>query len=343
MTHTLAIDALLHRGAQNAVHTCLNVQAGETVVLIYDQPATRIAQALEAAIVERGGIPRPFLLEALTNRPMGHMPTSILQALQEADVSLYAARALPGELGARMEMMHIINQHSIRHGHMVNISERIMQQGMQADFHLIDALSEQLLTVLRPARHIRVTSPAGTTLDVTLAPHLRWVKTSGIISPQKWGNLPGGEIFTAPFQVEGRLVVDGVVGDYLCEKYGVLNQTPLIIDIVASRVTQVTSANRQLQQDFLHYIQEDPNGNRVGEFAIGTNLAVTEIIGEILQDEKIPGVHLAFGHPYSEHTGQNWSSRTHIDCVMQRASIWVDDVPIMTEGQFHMDTIGFKP
>ncbi len=53
----------------------------------------------------------------------------------------------------------------------------------------------------------------------------------------------------------------------------------------------------------------------MGEFAIGTNIAVEDVRGNILQDEKIPGVHIAFGHPYAEHTGQDWVSTTHIDCV----------------------------
>ena len=44
-------------------------------------------------------------------------------------------------------------------------------------------------------------------------PTIRWIKTSGIISPEKWGNLPGGEIFTTPGEVNGTFVIDGVVGD----------------------------------------------------------------------------------------------------------------------------------
>ena len=38
-----------------------------------------------------------------------------------------------------------------------------------------------------------------------MSPQLKWVKTSGLITPDKWGNLPGGEIFTSPFSVNGRL------------------------------------------------------------------------------------------------------------------------------------------
>ena len=72
----------------------------------------------------------------------------------------------------------------------------------------------------------------------------------------------------------------------------------------------------------------------VGEFAIGTNLACTHIIGHILQDEKLPGIHIAFGHPYCEHTGQTWKSTTHIDCVGRHFDIWLDDEQVMAKGKF---------
>jgi aminopeptidase len=42
--------------------------------------------------------------------------------------------------------------------------------------------------------------------------------------PNKWGNLPGGETFTTPGEVNGTFVIDGVVGDYLCAKYGDLRE-----------------------------------------------------------------------------------------------------------------------
>jgi len=48
------------------------------------------------------------------------------------------------------------------------------------------------------ARQIRAKTPAGTDLVADLNPNYRWVKTSGIISTAKWGNLPGGEVFTTP-------------------------------------------------------------------------------------------------------------------------------------------------
>ena len=56
--------------------------------------------------------------------------------------------------------------------------------------------------------------------------------------------------------------------------------------------------------------------------------------GQILQDEKYPGVHIAFGNPYGAHTGAEWDSSTHIDVVGRKFNIWVDDEQIMHDGKF---------
>jgi leucyl aminopeptidase (aminopeptidase T) len=72
----------------------------------------------------------------------------------------------------------------------------------------------------------------------------------------------------------------------------------------------------------------------VGEFAIGTNIELKHVIGQILQDEKFPGIHIAFGNPYKEHTGADWYSSTHIDVVGLRFDIWVDGRKIMERGRF---------
>ena len=89
-----------------------------------------------------------------------------------------------------------------------------------------------------------------------------------------------------------------------------------------------------MQDEFWSYTHTDENSDRVGEFAIGTNLGVRDVIGNILQDEKIPGVHIAFGNPYGDHTRAKWYSSTHIDVVGRRFSIWADERQIMRDGEF---------
>jgi leucyl aminopeptidase (aminopeptidase T) len=198
----------------------------------------------------------------------------------------------------------------------------------------VDRISTKVLDLVSKAKVIRARTTAGTDLHALLNPDYRWLKTSGLISPEKWGNLPGGEVFTTPGEVNGTFVIDGVVGDYLCAKYGDLKDNPLTIRVEKNRVVEANSENKELEQDFWAYTHTDENSDRVGEFAIGTNIGVKDVIGHILQDEKFPGIHIAFGNPYGEHTGAKWYSSTHIDVVGRRFDIWVDDLQIMQQGQF---------
>ncbi len=333
-SYEVAAAPELAPGARNAIHTCLCLAPHERITLITDREALEIAAALAQEVETVGSPYRLMVLEDYAPRPLATMPAPVLAELERSQVSVYAAAALPGELPARIAMTEVINRRRIRHGHMVNIDRRIMTEGMRADFAEVDALSTRLMVKVRPARAIRVTSPGGTDLVATFVPHLAWIKTSGIISPDKWGNLPGGEIFTCPAGVEGRFVVDGVVGDYLCRKYGDLRATPLVIDVAAARIRGLACAEPDLLAEFRAYTSTDANSDRVGEFAIGTNVAVRDVVGNILQDEKIPSVHIAFGHPYAEHTGADWASTTHIDCVAREASVWVDGEQVMERGRF---------
>ena len=128
-----------------------------------------------------------------------------------------------------------------------------------------------------------------------------------------------------------------MVGDYLCEKFGDLKSAPLTIQIKGNRLTEAHSENHELEEDFWKYTHTDENSDRVGEFAIGTNIGLKDVIGQILQDEKYPGVHIAFGNPYGFHTGADWYSATHIDVVGRKFNIWVDGQQIMHQGQFLLE------
>ncbi len=325
-------------GARSAVTTCLRIAPEEKVTLITDRVTEPIAAAIAAQLAECGCRWNTFILEDLAPRPLTDMPAAVLADMETSEVSIFAVQVQPNELHSRMQMTDVVNRRHMRHAHMVNITPEVMCQGMRADFNLVDRLSQQVLERVRKARRIRATTPAGTNITAEMNPGYKWFKTSGIISPEKWGNLPGGECFTSPGEVNGVFVVDGVVGDWLCARYGLLASTPLTIHIAGNRIVSCSSQNKQLESDFWSYTHTDENSDRVGEFAIGTNLGVERVIGNILQDEKFPGIHIAFGNPYGEHTGAPWFSSTHIDVVGLGFNIWLEseqgEEQIMENGRF---------
>lgn len=330
----MTFDPQLSQGARNAVRVCLRVQPSEKVTVITDEVSLEIAAAIVRELEEVGCRYQTWVLEDVATRPLTDLPLAITEDLETSQVSIFAVQAQTNELKSRMQMTDVVNRRRIRHAHMVNINKRIMLEGMRADFLKVDRLSLKVLEIVTKAKQIRAKTAAGTDLVVDLNPNYRWVKTSGIISTEKWGNLPGGEVFTSPGEVNGTFVIDGVVGDYLCAKFGDLKANPLTIQVKENRLIEAHSANKELKDDFWAYTHTDENSNRVGEFAIGTNIELKDVIGEILQDEKYPGIHIAFGNPYGAHTGAEWYSSTHIDVVGRNFDIWVDGEQIMRGGQF---------
>jgi leucyl aminopeptidase (aminopeptidase T) len=333
-TSQVSFDPEFTPGARNAVGVCLRVRPDEEVCVITDEATLEIATAIVVELEKVGAPYRAWVLEDLAERPLRELPREILEDLETSQVSIFAVQAQTNELRSRMQMTEVVNRRKIRHAHMVNINRQIMLEGMRADFLKVDRLSQKVVEIVRKASTIRAKTAAGTDLTADLNPNYRWLKTSGIITPEKWGNLPGGEIFTTPGEVNGTFVIDGVVGDYLCAKFGSLLENPLTIRMKGNRLTEAHSENRELEDDFWRYTHTDENSDRVGEFAIGTNIDLKDVIGQILQDEKYPGVHIAFGNPYGAHTGAEWDSSTHIDVVGRKFNIWVDDQQIMRAGQF---------
>jgi aminopeptidase len=330
----IPFDPEFSEGARNAVQVCLRVQKEEKVTLITDWACLEIAASLAAELDKLGSPYNTFVLEELAERPLIDMPLPVLDDMESSQVSIFAVVAQKNELRTRMQMTDVVNRRKMRHAHMVNIERRIMLEGMRADFKKVDELSVKVWEIATASHRVRARTAAGTDIVADLNPNYKWLKTSGIISQNKWGNLPGGEVFTTPGEVNGVFVIDGVVGDYLCAKYGDLRQTPLTIHVRKNRLTEATCANRELQDEFWRYTHTDENSDRVGEFAIGTNIGLHGVIGNILQDEKIPGVHIAFGNPYGAHTGADWDCSTHIDVVGTKFDIWADDRQIMRSGEF---------
>ena len=246
----------------------------------------------------------------------------------------------------RRQMLEIVRCSDLRHGHMVAINQKIMMQAMQADFEQVDLLTKEVLFRASAAKKITCASEGGTYLEATFSSDLNWVPTSGIIRSNIWSNLPGGQVFTTPASINGLLVGDGALGDWLGTRFPKPADYPLYIEIEDSRVkNRARSINSELEQAFDEYVKTDENSSRVGEFGIGTNVWIEGLIGHMLQDEKLPGMHLAFGNPYPSQTGADWTSATHLDVLPKDATVYFDDLLVIQEGQYteqFMDEIGWQ-
>ena len=147
-------------------------------------------------------------------------------------------------------------------------------------------------------------------------------------------NMPDGEVFTGPVEdsVEGHVyfsypAIHGgreVTGVRLWFEHG-----------------RVVKASAEKNEAFLiQTLDTDAGARFVGEFAIGTNDAITSFTREILFDEKISGsFHIALGAGYPE-TGSKNESAIHWDMICDLrdgGEIWVDDKLLYRSGKFVID------
>jgi leucyl aminopeptidase (aminopeptidase T) len=335
-------QADLMPGARNAVETCLGVRSGEHVALIADEASRAVAASIATALDDQQALYTGLLLEDFGPRPMKAAPADVLSALETADVGVLCMTPQPGELGARMAIVRIVERRQIRYAHMVGVTPEIMRQGMRADYRQVDRLSDKLRERMLHAETLTVKTEAGTEIAAHFDRGLDWVKTSGLISPRYWSNLPAGEVFTTPATVDGTFVCDATAGDHFNGKYGDLQATPLVLEIAGGRLVHAECARKDLEEEFWGYCHTDENSDRVGELAFGTNLGLSEMIGNLLQDEKFPGVHIAFGDPYGSQTHANWKSKTHVDVLTRKCDVWIDDDQVIEKGHYQLKHLGLS-
>jgi aminopeptidase len=331
----LAFAERVQLGAENAVR-CMGVTASDRVFIITDYERESIAGHVASSVLDCHADVTVRFLEHYGERPLTTFSDELRNDLIAArpTVTYYIATAKPGEIAFRIPLLpFLVQELKVRHGHMIGIDEVLMADGMCADYDEVFRLTNQVYDLVRNAKTIHVTSTKGSDVTATFNPDWKWIPCHGRYHEQgKWGNLPEGEVFTAPATVDGVLVCD-VLGDYFSEKYGVLKH-PVTIIVKNGYITDITSENEVLAQELHDYLFSVPNGNRAGEFAIGTLTSLKKLVGNLLQDEKLPGLHVAFGNPYPQFTGADWDAKVHVDVIPSCCTIEVDGRTIMRDGAF---------
>jgi len=156
---------------------------------------------------------------------------------------------------------------------MVGVTPEIMRQGMRTDYRMVDRLSDRLRERMLRAETLTVKTEAGTQFAAHFDRGLDWVKTSGLISPRYWSNLPAGEVFHYPRPRRRHLrlrrhrwrPLQRQVRRFAAHPAGPRNKR--------RPPEHVECERKDLEHEFWDYCHTDENSDRVGELAFGTNSA----------------------------------------------------------------------
>lgn len=322
----------LKRGMWNAVNICMKIKNNENVLILTDSSQRELNDTLLQVLKGKTNNIYFFDLNAW-KRPLKDIPSKIRKTLPKCTASFFLAHDVPGEIRMRLNYLHEVTKYA-RHAHMPSVTRKVVEVGLTADYNKISEISKKVYKKVKKVKRVEIKCEFGTRLLVMISKEYKWGICDGLIRKiGEWSNLPDGEVFTAPYKVDGKLYAI-LIGDYFAKKYGILSE-PILLKIKDSRIKEIEHPNKKLVKELKAYLKTDKNSNRVGEFAFPTNykLMNQKLLGNLISDEKAR-VHVAFGDPYSKVTRANWKSSTHVDFLIEKADVWIDEEKVMEKGKY---------
>jgi leucyl aminopeptidase (aminopeptidase T) len=186
----------------------------------------------------------------------------------------------------------------------------------------LSALNATLLERCIPARSLRVTSPNGTDLRVTLDPDkYRWTSIRGMSRPGSFTVIPAGEVATLPASVDGTIVADFAFHVNVVTSLDVrLHEHPVTMTVKDGKAVDYRCDDPDVSRYLDEFFSIDALRG-VNELGLGTNKAIgTGTRRNSHINERKAGVHLGFGR--TDDAGA-----PHIDLVTGSGLLWVDDDP----------------
>jgi leucyl aminopeptidase (aminopeptidase T) len=299
--------------ARTAVRQCLDLQSDESLLVVTDDEREPIGRALYEA--GREVTDDTVLLQYPPLDQHGQEPDdTVAAAMKEADVFLAPTTKSLSHTRARQHACEA----GARGATLPGITDDVFTTGLAADYDEIAAECAAMLEQVADADEIRVTSPQGT--DITFEFEGReWLSDTGIVhEPGDFSNLPAGEVFTSPSNANGRYVVDGTIRPHDLLDDG---QT-VTFEVEDGYVTDIDDPD--VAAEFETAAEEvGRDAYNLAELGIGTNVAVTELSGSVLLDEKAGGtVHIAVGDDAS--IGGDTDAPIHSDGVLREPTVYVD-------------------
>jgi leucyl aminopeptidase (aminopeptidase T) len=311
----------LEAAAHTALEACLAVKAGETVLVVTDEPKRNIGMAIWQVAKSLGA--EAMLAEIIPRSRNGEEPPAPIAALMAASsVVLCPTSKSLTHTAARREAC----AHGARIATLPGITEDMMIRCLAADYTAIAERSERLAVELERGNEVHVTSPAGTDIRLFRGERKPKPDTGFYHNPGDFGNLPAGETFFAPIEgtAQGVIVFEGAVAGI-----GMVKK-PIRIMVKDGMAVEIAGGPEAQQLNDLI----DPLGEaarNIAELGIGTNDRA-KITGLILEDEKVMGtVHIALGDNAS--MGGIVSVPSHLDGLIIQPTVFVDGRMIMEAGK----------
>lgn len=219
---------------------------------------------------------------------------------------------------------------------MPGIEKRMEETALLGDYMIIQQYAENLKSILEKAVSATIDFSSDDSLFIDLRNRSAIADNGKCWKPGVMINLPSGEAAKAPYEaVKGEI---GVFGK--SKTRGILpfyDGNEIIKFIVEENHIVDLMASNTKKQTFLSFFKENETRRNIAELGIGCN-PYAIVTGNVLEDEKVPGLHIAYG--MSAHLGGKIYSDMHQDiCYPKGAPIEASSLVLKQKNGESVDLI----
>jgi leucyl aminopeptidase (aminopeptidase T) len=318
--------SLSRTAVDNLLGRCLGVRRHEEVVLLVDEETDReVVEALVDGIARRRAIP---LVAHIPTPPLpgSEPPSSVAAMMRGAGAVVELTSLFIGSSQAR----RAANAASTRYLAMPGVRADTFREGgpLTVDFDAIRSTAERVGAAWSEARTFRLTTPGGTELRGSVEGRQGRVLHGICRDDGAYMAPPDIESGTAP--VEG--TVDGVVvvdGDLLFMGQGPLPE-PVALHFAGGKLVHTEGAEAHRLHRIIAKCRDERMSN-LAEVSIGLNPKGRLSAVPMETESALGSAHIALGNSIAY--GGRVDARAHLDCVMQRATLELDDRMLLVEGE----------
>ena len=322
---------LMMRGAQKILTVSAKAQAGEKLLIVTDPTCMLLAESLAAAGEQARcetvvSIMRPRAWDG--EEP----PATIAEALKVADLVIFPTmRDIAHTVAVKTALAtgtRIISMAGAA-------PEILMEGGIEADFDGERPRCDKIAAMLTGGNLVTLTNPAGTDVRVTIEGRKGNSHCCVADKPGIFTGVPNIEANIAPLNVEGVIVFDGSIPNLRGSERGLLRD-PVRLNVESGSVVKVEGGIEAKTLDRLWKDQNDPNVRHVAQLALGLNPLITALSGVIINDHGAWGT-VHFGIGTSSNLGGAVKAKGHIDGIMLRPTLRIDDQLVLEDGEVLVD------
>ena len=326
----------LRRAAELVVDVCMSVEKDDVVTVICDDDHRPQADAVARVAVERGAFPVLANNEQQVRRGMADMtfpmapPRNLHQSMVNSDEIIIITNL---EWANRFAHVSAVKESCANNAKIASVEEGMGQWDLtEADIRDATARAVAAIEALKGAKRVRVTSPAGTDVLVSIegrpALEVTPIKKRG----QMMGPVPlWAEVAFAAVedQTQGQIVVDGVMLGV-----GLKGQVkdPITWTVEKGRVVKIEGGK---EAERLAEVTAGVDGaDVIGEFAFGTS--EKSPYGSPSEKGRLGTIHFAMGDNHNAYPGGQNVSTLHLDGVCLKGSLQIEgtNTYIVKDGQW---------